>query len=55
MTPINKSIMLALNPDRSSYGQIHKKKQGAIMSLKLFKIAAIELQTGLCFALWTWP
>ena len=47
MTPINKSTLLALNSVRSSYGQIHKTKQGAITFLKQFKIAAIELQTGL--------
>ena len=47
MTPVNKSNLLALNSVRSSYGQIHKTKQGAIMSLKRFKIAVIELKTGL--------
>ena len=52
MTPVNKSNLLALNSVRSSYGQIHKTKQDAIMSLKWFKIAIIELQTGLHAAFW---
>ena len=51
MTPFNKTALLALTSVPSSFGQIHKTEQSAIMSLKWFKITALELQAGLCSAL----